>query len=120
MVLTAEAVRRSMANYEANADVILYADPLQVMGSLAETSDLLGEFLGDQAGMNVTVMGITATCGQGFTNSPASNSSDSYQTASGPCVACPIGFYKEAMDNSPCAKKSALKNGRYSVEVMCH
>ena len=95
-----------MANYIANADVVLYDDPLQVMENIAETRDLLGEHLGDQGGMNVTVLGITATCGQGFTTGSASNSStmNPSKPETGPCVACPIGSYKETMDNSPCAE----------------
>lgn len=108
MVLTVQPERRSIANYIANADVVLYDDPLQVMENIAETRDLLGEHLGDEGGMNVTVLGITATCGQGFTTGSASNSStrslNPSKPETGPCVACPIGSYKETMDNSPCAK----------------
>ena len=101
----------SPVDFSAKLDAILFSNYEEFVNNIAETSSMLEEVLNSPEGrrvrrttsFKVQVLGMGATCGQGYSSEPgSSNSSDSNTSPSSDCIPCALGFHKEAMDNSPC------------------
>lgn len=101
---------------DVQIDVILYEDHTQFDARIAETSLMLEEFLSLTDGRRWTrrvagskVINMSTTCGAGHSlepgsfNGPSSNAPVS-NSSSSDCMACSVGFHKEALDDSPCLK----------------
>lgn len=101
---------------DVQIDAILYEDHAEFNARIDETSLMLEEFLSMTDGRRRTrrvaglkVIDMGTTCGAGHSlepgsfNGSSSNASSSNSSSSG-CMACSVGFHKEALDDSPCLK----------------
>ena len=85
--------------------VILEDDIVVELARLAETRELLHEFLALDLRFKFQVMDITITCGQGFSPDRATGGVAGVRRSShvsSACLPCSRGFYKSALDNSSC------------------